>query len=176
MASLVIQMVKNLPAMQETQVQSLGWEDPLEKGMATPSSTFAWENSWTEDPGGLQSWGQRVRHDWVTNTFSLLLLEDIIKVDWRGTNIICAALTAYSLGTFFLLWYSLIFLCRGKELPSLQLMHLQLHQLWAYLEIAQSPLTLTPCIGNRTLKIYNHSSLKYQSNIDWTPLLSKGLY
>ena len=56
-------MVKNLPAMQETQVSSLGWEDPLEKGMATHSSIFTWEISWTEEPGGLQSMGlQRVGH------------------------------------------------------------------------------------------------------------------
>ena len=54
-ASLVAQMVKNLPAMQETQVQSLGWEDPLEKGMATHSSILAWRIPWTEEPGGLQS-------------------------------------------------------------------------------------------------------------------------
>ena len=47
------QMVNNLPAMQETQVWSLGWEDPLEKGIATHSSILAWKNSWTEEPGGL---------------------------------------------------------------------------------------------------------------------------
>ena len=49
------QMVKNLPAMQETQVQSLGWEDPLEKGMATHSSILAWRIPWTEEPDRLQS-------------------------------------------------------------------------------------------------------------------------
>ena len=48
---------KNLPAMQETQVQALGWEDPLEKEMATHSSILAWEIPWTEEPGGLQSMG-----------------------------------------------------------------------------------------------------------------------
>ena len=52
-ASLVAQMVKNLPAIQETQVQSLGWEDPLEKAMATHSSILAWRISWTEEAGGL---------------------------------------------------------------------------------------------------------------------------
>ena len=56
---LVAQMVKNLPAMQETQVQSLDWEDPLEKGMATHSSILAWEIPWTEKPGGLQSMGSQ---------------------------------------------------------------------------------------------------------------------
>ena len=57
-------MVKNLPAMQETVVQSLGWKDSLEKGMATHSSILAWRIPWTEEPGGLQSMGvQRVRYD-----------------------------------------------------------------------------------------------------------------
>ena len=57
-------MVKRLPAMPETQVRSLGWEDPLEKEMATHSSTLAWKIPWTEKPGRLQSMGlQRVRHD-----------------------------------------------------------------------------------------------------------------
>ena len=60
-ASLVAQLVKNLPAMYETWVRSLGWEDPLEKGLATHSSIFAWRIPWTEEPGGLQSSGpQRV--------------------------------------------------------------------------------------------------------------------
>ena len=54
-ASLVTHVVKNLPAMQETQVQSLDWEDPLEKGMATHSSTLAWRIPWTKEPDGLQS-------------------------------------------------------------------------------------------------------------------------
>ena len=51
------QMVKHLSTMQETQVQSLGWEDPLEKEMAIHSSTIAWKIPWTEEPGGLQSMG-----------------------------------------------------------------------------------------------------------------------
>ena len=63
-AFLVVQMVKNLPAMWETQVQSLGREDPLEKRMATHSNILAWRIPWTEEPGGLQSVGlQRVGHD-----------------------------------------------------------------------------------------------------------------
>ena len=58
------QTVKNLPAVQEIWVQSLGWKDPLEKGMATHSSILAWRIPWTEEPGRLQSMGlQRVRHD-----------------------------------------------------------------------------------------------------------------
>ena len=60
----MVQTVKNLPAMQETRVQSLGWEDALEKGMATHSSTLAWKIPWIEEPGRLQSMGsQRVGHD-----------------------------------------------------------------------------------------------------------------
>ena len=65
-ASLVAQLVKNLPAMRETWVWSLGWDDPLEKGKATHSSILAWRIPWT-----LQSMGsQRVRHDWATFTFT----------------------------------------------------------------------------------------------------------
>ena len=57
-------MVKDLLAVQETQVQSLGWEDPLEEEMATHSSILAWKAPWTEEPGGLRSMGsQRVRHE-----------------------------------------------------------------------------------------------------------------
>ena len=66
-ASLVVQSVKNLPAMQETQVQSLGREDPLEKGMATHSSVIAWRIPWTEEPGRLPSVGlHRVGHNLAT--------------------------------------------------------------------------------------------------------------
>ena len=66
---LEAQSVKNLPEMQETQVWALGWEDPLEKEMATHSSVLAWEIPWTEKPGGQQSLGsQRVRHGWATDT------------------------------------------------------------------------------------------------------------
>ena len=58
-ASLVAQMVKNLPALWETWVQSLGWEDPLEEGMATYSSILAWRIPWTEEPGRVQSMGSQ---------------------------------------------------------------------------------------------------------------------
>ena len=63
-ASLVAQIVKNLPTMWETRVQSLGWEDPLEKEMATHSSILAWRIPWTEESGGLPSVGsQRIGHN-----------------------------------------------------------------------------------------------------------------
>ena len=66
--SLVAQMVKCLLAMRETRVQSMGWEDPLEKEMATHLSTLAWKIPWIEEPGRLHSVGsQRVEHDWVTS-------------------------------------------------------------------------------------------------------------
>ena len=73
------QAVKNLPAMQETWVRSLGQEDPLEEGMATPSGILAWRIPWTEEPDGLQSTGsQRVGYDSVTNTFTVKGL-DVIR-------------------------------------------------------------------------------------------------
>ena len=62
-ASQVAQMVKRLPAMQETRVRSLGREDPLEKEMATLSSTLAWKIPWTEEPGSLQA--HRVAKSWT---------------------------------------------------------------------------------------------------------------
>ena len=81
-SSLVAQTGKCLPAMWETQVQSLGWEDALEKEMATYTSTPAWKIPGTEEPGGLQSMGlQRVRYNWVT---SLLLLLQIYR--WHHSN------------------------------------------------------------------------------------------
>ena len=67
-------MVKNLPAMPETWIGSLGLEDSLEKEMATHSSILAWRIPWTEEPGSLQSMGsQRVRHDRVTNIFTSMV-------------------------------------------------------------------------------------------------------
>ena len=73
--SLVAQTVKNLSAMWETQLHSLGQEDPLEKEMATHSSILAWKIPWLEEAGRLQSMGlQRVGHDGVTNTFTFILV------------------------------------------------------------------------------------------------------
>ena len=70
--SLVAQMVKRLPAVLETQIQSLGWEDPLEKEMATHSSILACRIPWTEKPDGLQSMGsKRVKNSWATSVSSL---------------------------------------------------------------------------------------------------------
>ena len=71
--SLVAQMVKHLSTMRETWVQSLGWEDILEKEVATHSSILAWKIPWTEEPGRLQSMGsQRVRYNWPTSLYSVI--------------------------------------------------------------------------------------------------------
>ena len=75
------QMVKNLPAMQETWIRSLGQKDPLEKGMETHSSILAWRIPWTEESGGLQPMGlQRIRHNGVANTliFSLSHVQEFV--------------------------------------------------------------------------------------------------
>ena len=65
-------MVKPLSTMRENQVQSMGWEDPLEREMATHFSTLAWKIPWTEECGRLQSMGsQRVEHDWATSLFTV---------------------------------------------------------------------------------------------------------
>ena len=72
---LVAQLVRNPPTVQETWVRSLGWEDPLEKEMATHFTTLAWKIPWMEEPGRLQSMGSlRVRHDSVTSLFTLYTL------------------------------------------------------------------------------------------------------
>ena len=78
----VAQLVKNLSAVQETWVRSLGQEDPLEKGMATHSSILAWRIQWMEEPGRLQSMGsQRVRHNCAANT-----LHQKDKGSWKSTH------------------------------------------------------------------------------------------
>ena len=75
------QKVKYLTAVQETRIQSLGQEDPLEKGMATHCSIVAWKIPWTAEPGGLQPMGfHRVRPDWMTNNFTFTLYEVVAKV------------------------------------------------------------------------------------------------
>ena len=81
---LVAQMIKNLPAVWETWIWTLGPEDPLEKGMATHSRVLAWKIPSTEEPGGLQSMGlQRVRHDWATNVPWSMPLRSYLQFIWR---------------------------------------------------------------------------------------------
>ena len=88
------QTVKNLPAMQETWVRSLGREDPLEKGMAAHSSTLAQRIPWTQEPGELQSMvSQRVGHNWATNTFKdkgILMIKISTHQDGIAIPNICA--------------------------------------------------------------------------------------
>ena len=91
LASLVSQTIKNLPAVQETWVQSLDWEDPLEKEMATHFSIFTWKIPWTEEPGRLQSMGsQWVGHHWATKCthtliqFSHSVVSDSLRSQHQG--------------------------------------------------------------------------------------------
>ena len=95
-------MVRNLPAMQETWVGSLGWEDPLEEEMATYSSILAWRVPWIEEPGELQSAGsQRVGHDWGTNTTEAQSLPKRVlgSADWSPL------LALLSRGLFFFFFF-----------------------------------------------------------------------
>ena len=92
-ASLVAQTAKNLPAMQETWVWSLGQEDPLEKEMATNFRILAWRIPWTEEPGGLQCMeSQRIGHDWATNTFTFIFFPrlTVTKILYRGREALVA--------------------------------------------------------------------------------------
>ena len=91
-ASQVTQMVKNPPAMQETQVQSLDWEDPLEKGRAIHSSILAWRILWTEEPGGLPSVGCKESDRWKTNTFPFITL--ILTEEGTDTLLFCCCSVA----------------------------------------------------------------------------------
>ena len=86
LASLVAQTVKKLPAMQETQVWSLGQEGPLDNEMATHSRIFAWRIPWTEDPGGLYPWGQKELEatEWLTLHFSLV--DNVQNMEIMGEN------------------------------------------------------------------------------------------
>ena len=78
--SLVAQMVKNLPAVQEIWVWSLGWKDPLEKGMGTHSSILSWRVPWTEEPGELRPVGsQRIGHNWATNTHNAFIVCPVFR-------------------------------------------------------------------------------------------------
>ena len=88
--SLVAQMVKNLPAMQETWIWSLSQEDPLKKGMPTHSCILAWKIPWPKKPGGLQSMeSQKVGHDWVTNTHTTICWINEWRDGWMNKQSFC---------------------------------------------------------------------------------------
>ena len=107
-------MIENLPAVQETWVRFLGWDDPLEKGMTTHSSILAWRIPWTEEPGGLQSLGwQRVGHNRMANTqHSAAAAESLSRVRPCATPHRAAQQAPPSLG------FSRQELCSGVPLPS----------------------------------------------------------
>ena len=112
-ASLVAQMVNHLPAMRETQVWSLGWEDPLEKEMATHSSTLAWKIPWTEEPGRLQPKGlQRVRHNWATSLYTSLILYTIVFASYFSSPLLPLSRSVSPVVTtsFFLYLWACFFL------------------------------------------------------------------
>ena len=101
LASMVAQQLKHLPGMRETQVRSLDQEDPLEKEMATHSSTLAWRIPWREEPGRLQSMGsQRVGHNWLTSLSRFILTEF-----WEILHIVCTNPLIFSwyMAYFFIL-------------------------------------------------------------------------
>ena len=111
---MVALSVESLPAMQETRVQSLGKEDPLEKGMATHSSIFAWRIPWTEELGRLQSMGShRLRHNWVTNTLTFTFHS------WRREE------GSFELESWYI--FSLIFWWRRKWEPTLVFLSGEFH-------------------------------------------------
>ena len=91
-ASLVVQMVKNPPAMQEIWIQSLGWEYPLEEGMATHPSSLAWRIPWTEEPGGLQSMGckSQTRLTWAESDMPERLSTHTKFMLSLTNNIVCS--------------------------------------------------------------------------------------
>ena len=99
----IAQTVRNLSTMQETWVRSLGWEDPLEKGMAIHSSILAWRIPWTKKPGGPQFMGsQRVGYDWATSTliFQCLYVPQFLHPSILGRIHFCKSRVARSYGSF----------------------------------------------------------------------------
>ena len=137
--TLVAQMVKCLPAMRETRVQFLGWEDPLEKAMAIHSSTLAWKIPWMEEPDRLQSMGsQRVRHDWATSlhfTGKLLYLipQDTFCSYWYPSK---KSALVYELFTFYYIGFIHVVVIQDPLyfvlLNYLLLNTLEIHDLWEF--------------------------------------------
>ena len=85
--SLLVQTVKNLSAMQDFQVRSLGLGDSLEREMATHSSILAWRISRTVEPGGYSPWGCRVRHDWASNTSTFTVFSQQLPCCWGRADV-----------------------------------------------------------------------------------------
>ena len=90
-ALLVAQMVKNSPAMRETWIWSLGWEEPMKKGTAIHSSILAWRIPWTKEPGRVQFMGsQRVGHDWATFTYIYIYAYIFVQ---HAISLVCSGIT-----------------------------------------------------------------------------------
>ena len=171
-ASLVAQMVKCLPIMQETQVLSLDQEDPLEKEMAIHSSTLAWKIPWMEEPGGLQSMGsQGVGRDWVTSLSSFFLFFGIgmktdlfqscghcwvFKICW---GIECITFTASYLG----IWNS----STGIPLPPLALFIVMLPKahLTSHSRMSGSQSVITPSWLSGSWRSFLYSSSVYSCHL-----------
>ena len=154
-ASLVVQTVKRLSAMLETWVLCLGWEDPLEKEMATHSSTVAWKIPWTEEPCRLQSMGsQRVEHDWATLLLLYYSIWDLSSPTRGQTRVPCT-------GRWILNHWTI------REVPSLYLFSHRLEPL----------LSFSPCISNRFhlkhILVHIMSLFKLEKDV---PLSSKRMY
>ena len=113
-ASLVAQRLKHLATMWETWVWSPGWEDTLEKEMATHSSILAWRIPWTEEPSGLQSTGsQRVRHDWADFTFTFNGYKVSFRILIGHLCLLSKEITIQVLWQFFNWVFFLLVSCRS---------------------------------------------------------------
>ena len=174
-SSVMAQMVKNLPEMQETQVWSLGWEDPLEKGMETHSSILAWRIPWTEEADTLESMGsQRVGHDWAANTDwltdgGICRYKGRLEHAWFFKRIqrfqLFKHLISFSIWRlFWYLFWSRI-LCNTLSLPLPYSLVLNIH----YMIIFASFLSLSPIhlIKHWILAIY-YKLYQYTVNIQYT--------
>ena len=112
-------MIKNLPAMQETRVGSLGWEDPLEEEMATHSSILAWKIPWTE-LCRLQSTGlQRGRHDWVTKHSSASTISFLL-ITLQSTSLALISLPSFRVSPLKDTWFRIQHSCKQNSFFSLQ--------------------------------------------------------
>ena len=154
---LVAQMVKTPPAMKETQVWSLGWEDPLEKSMATHSSLLVWRIPWTEEPGGLQSVKlQRVRHDWASNSFTFTSFYkwnlDLVLWRWPQLCFTCLNSLLHSVYLWFSMWslQTRCFIIDMSELVSVFWVSVADPDLFpiTWADHLGSPLWLGPCLSS----------------------------
>ena len=121
-----LKTVKNLPAMQEIWVHPLGWEDPLEKEMASHSSTLAWKIPWTEEPGRLQSKGsQRVRHDWTISLYTQIQIPFFFPLlslfEWYCNcySAVCWDNYPFSLNYLACCWKSSDHMCKSQFLDTM---------------------------------------------------------